>query len=173
MESTTYSALKKRYDRFCTIGMAIPVFHAIGQILLQSFLKFDSATKVFSGTFGFGMMYGSSSLTSLLFANGNPDAKSIATVSSVITIALVMAFIFLSSAMIKGNKTMPLVCLSLYGVDVLCAIAAAVVSGLHVTALTMSVAEMSILLFCHVLCLCVYGYLFFVRRRLNDFEIDE
>ena len=167
MESATFQALKKRFDIFCTIGMAIPVFHAVGQILLQSFLKLDEVNMVFTNGFGFSMMYGSSTLTSILFANGNNDAKGLTTVSAVI------GFILLSSAMIKGKKIMPLLALTIYAVDTICAMIAIILSSLHVTQLSLSVLEMVFLMVCHGLFLGVYLYLFFARRRLNNFEIEQ
>lgn len=173
MESATFQALKKRFDIFCTIGMAIPVFHAVGQILLQSFLKLDEVNMVFTNGFGFSMMYGSSTLTSILFANGNNDAKGLTTVSAVITIVLVIGFILLSSAMIKGKKIMPLLALTIYAVDTICAMIAIILSSLHVTQLSLSVLEMVFLMVCHGSFLGVYLYLFFARRRLNNFEIEQ
>lgn len=173
MDNQQYNAKRKQYSLFCTFIMLLPIIHAIGQILVQSFMNFSEETNLFSGTFGLGFIFGSSLVSMSIMSFFSLPIDALNSVSSVITIALTLAYIFMASFMIKGDKKIPLIVLGIYTLDTIFSLTSVFCTfssqcTLHLTPL---VIVFQIVL--HLLFLFVAIYAYLLRRKLNQFENAE
>ena len=165
----SYEKERKNYGLLCSLPIFISIIHAIGQILMQTFLTFDTASLTYSKVPGFGMMYASSMFSSLVSTSLN-EAKGVNSIASIISVVLTILFISLSSAAVKGKKLPVLLNLIFYSVDTLFIIPTLILDGMNIYPLDVTVVDYVLVIVLHVFGTIGNIYLFVLSKRLEAYE---
>ncbi len=169
MDEQDYSALRKKYGLLCSLPMLLAIVHSIGQILLQTFLKFNTETMSYSSCPGMGIMYSSSLLSSLLLS-GRKNVDLVNSLSSVITIVFTLMMILFSSFAVKGKKGYVLAILITYSVDTICLLPLLLVNYLSSPLLKMTAVDVVLSILLHLIFFAITLFLFFLSRKLDRYE---
>ena len=97
-----YQKQRKAYGYLCSVIMVIAIFHALGQIMLQTFLKLNQDTS-FTHAPTLCMLYGSSFFTAVL-SSAKLNLEFVISLSSVLSLVMTIALIIFSSLAVKGKK---------------------------------------------------------------------
>ena len=95
--------------------MVIAIFHALGQIMLQTFLKLNQDT-TFTHAPTLCMLYGSSFFTAVL-SSAKLNLEFVISLSSVLSLVMTIALIIFSSLAVKGKKLFVYLNLAFYALD--------------------------------------------------------
>lgn len=169
MDEQEYTGLRKKYGLLCSLPIFLAIVHSIGQILLQTFLRFNLETLSYSSCPGFGIMYSSSMLSSLLLS-GKQNADLVNSISSIITICFTLMMILFSSFAVKGKKNYILAILIAYSVDTVCLLPLLLVNYLASPLLKMTTVDVILSIILHVIFLGICLFLYFLSRKLNRYE---
>lgn len=169
MDEQDYTGLRKRYGLLCSLPIFLSILHSIGQILLQTFLKFNLETLSYSSCPGLGIMY-SSSLLSALLLSGKQNADLVNSISSVITIVFTLMMILFSSFAVKGKKGYVLAILIAYSVDAVVLLPLLLVNYLTSPLLKMTTVDVILSVILHILFFAVCLYLYLLSRKLDRYE---
>lgn len=169
MDEQDYTLKRKRYGLLCSLPIFFSILHSIGQILLQTFLKFNTETLTYSSCPGLGIMY-SSSLLSALLLSGKQNADLVNSISSVITIVFTLSMILFSSFAVKGKKGYVLAILVAYSVDSVCLLPLLLVNYLSLPLLKMTTVDVILSIILHLIFLAICLYLYLLSRKLDHYE---
>ena len=112
-----YQKQRKAYGYLCSVIMVIAIFHALGQIMLQTFLKLNQDTS-FTHAPTLCMLYGSSFFTAVL-SSAKLNLEFVISLSSVLSLVMTIALIIFSSLAVKGKKLFVYLNLVFYALDTL------------------------------------------------------
>ena len=110
-----YQKQRKAYGYLCSVIMVIAIFHALGQIMLQTFLKLNQDTS-FTHAPTLCMLYGSSFFTAVL-SSAKLNLEFVISLSSVLSLVMTIALIIFSSLAVKGKKLFVYLNLVFYALD--------------------------------------------------------
>lgn len=164
-----YTQGRKTYSVLCSLPMVFAIIHAIGQIILQSLLKYDALTSTYSTVPALGMMF-SSSLLGGLISSYKSNADLVNSISSVITILLTILTILFATYSIKGKKAFNIATLSLYGFDSICAVALIIFNYIGNAPIKLSVVDIVLTAILHLIFLASIVALFIIGRQLDKYE---
>lgn len=168
MDEQQYTTLRKRYGLLCSAPIFIAIIHSIGQILLQTFLKFNAATG-YSSCPGKGIMYSSSLLLSLVLS-GKENVDLVNSISSVITIVFTLALILFSSFAVKGKKGYVLAMLVSYSIDTVCLLPLLLVNYIASPLLQLTTVDVILSVLLHAVSFAICLYLYLISRKLDRYE---
>ena len=164
MDEQQYTTLRKRYGLLCSAPIFIAIIHSIGQILLQTFLKFNAATG-YSSCPGKGIMYSSS-----LVLSGKENVDLVNSISSVITIVFTLALILFSSFAVKGKKGYVLAMLVSYSIDTVCLLPLLLVNYIASPLLQLTTVDVILSVLLHAVSFAICLYLYLISRKLDRYE---
>ena len=110
-----YQKQRKAYGYLCSVIMVIAIFHALGQIMLQTFLKLNQDTS-FTHAPTLCMLYCSSFFTAVL-SSAKLNLEFVISLSSVLSLVMTIALIIFSSLAVKGKKLFVYLNLVFYALD--------------------------------------------------------
>ncbi|MDD7707112.1 MAG: hypothetical protein SOW65_01895 [Candidatus Enterosoma sp.] len=110
-----YQKQRKAYGYLCSVIMVIAIFHSLGQIMLQTFLKLNQDTS-FTHAPTLCMLYGSSFFTAVL-SSAKLNLEFVISLSSVLSLVMTIALIIFSSLAVKGKKLFVYLNLVFYALD--------------------------------------------------------
>ena len=110
-----YQKQRKAYGYLCSVIMVIAIFHALGQIMLQTFLKLNQDTS-FTHAPTLFILYGSSFFTAVL-SSAKLNLEFVISLSSVLSLVMTIALIIFSSLAVKGKKLFVYLNLVFYALD--------------------------------------------------------
>lgn len=169
MGNAEYEKTKKRYGYLLAVPMLFAIVHAIGQILLQSFLRFNTETMSYTSCPGLGISY-SSSLLSAILISGKQNADLVNSLSSCFSILFTILLILFSSFAAKGKHWGITALFLTYALDTAITIPLLLVDGLASFPLKLTVADQIMTPLFHLLFLGFLIYLLFLSRNLVRYE---
>lgn len=102
IDEKKYPTYRSAYGFLCLALIFFPIVYLVGAILVQSFLKYDTASG-YSLPAVLGMQYGSSLFGAMLFSK-TENAKAVSSACGAISMVLSLALILLLSYAQKGKK---------------------------------------------------------------------
>ncbi len=169
MVITDYEKTKKRFGFLLSVPMLFAILHAIGQILLQSFLRFKTDTMTYSACPGLGLGY-SSSLLSAILVSGKQDADFVNSLSSCFSILFTILLILFSSFAAKGKLWGVSALLITYAIDTIMTLPLLLVDALASYPLKLALADKIMNPLFHLLFVGFLLYLFLLSRSLARYE---
>lgn len=167
-----YEKKKKSYGLLSSLPIVIAIIHAIGQILIQTYGKISETGDKFISIPGFGLSY-SSSIFACLLTSKRLDPTILNSTSSICSLILTLAIIFLSSFSVKGKKIPTYINLAIYSFDTIMLIPTLIINYHNILPLNMSLVDVILSIIIHVIGICINIYLTLLLINLNKFEKRE
>lgn len=161
-----YQKQRKAYGYLCSVIMVIAIFHALGQIMLQTFLKLNQDTS-FTHAPTLCMLYGSSFFTAVL-SSAKLNLEFVISLSSVLSLVMTIALIIFSSLAVKGKKLFVYLNLVFYALDTLFLLP--LFFFLKTFPLPFTLFDLLFSLLLHLLFLCFDCYLAYLAYSLDKTE---